>query len=279
LNHQRAIEPKVVDEAQDYFESSLEAEAAAKEAIAQAQERATAAEADIALAVANVKESEAAVSVAAAELEKSRVMLSYTEIRSPYNGVITRRSFHPGDFIRAADLGGVQQPILSVERTDKMRVVVHVPDRDVPYVGVGDEAELQVDALPGLVLKAVVARKAESEDTDTRTMRTEVDVENTQGLLYRGMYGQATLRLDSGPAGALRIPSAALLGKVDEHHAQVRVGENGKLRTIALQIGADNGMQTEVLSGLQANQLVVVRGSSAIADGAFVSVTVRPNQL
>src|SRR6185369_3113051 len=105
--------------------------------------------------------------------------------------------------------------VLAVERTDVMRVVIQVPERDVPYVNPGDPAVVEVDALPGLAFRTrgservEVSRMAASEDPRTRMMRTEVDVKNPEGKLRRGMYGRATLTLEPGAADALRIPSAA----------------------------------------------------------------------
>src|SRR5439155_8378469 len=131
------------------------------------------------------------------------------------------------DFIRSADQGGVV-PLLAVERTDLMRVVVQVPDRDVPYVSTKASAIVEIDALPGVVFETkgesevAVSRWADAEDPTTRTMRTEVDVKNPDGLLRHGMYGRVALTLSQGSPNALRIPSAALVGKAEGGRAAVR---------------------------------------------------------
>ncbi len=74
-------------------------------------------------------------------------MADYTKITSPYDGVITLRSFHRGDFIRSASEGG-GVPLLAVARTDLMRVVIPVPDREVPFTNKKDKATIVLDALP-----------------------------------------------------------------------------------------------------------------------------------
>ncbi|MFO1096323.1 MAG: efflux RND transporter periplasmic adaptor subunit [Planctomycetaceae bacterium] len=275
LNAESAIEAKVVDESQDYYESAVEAEAAAKVAVAKAQEDATAAVARIALAQAELAEKHAAVLVAEAELQRSRVLFGYSEIRSPYDGVITKRTFYRGAFIRAADSGGTQPALLSVERTDRMRVIVYVPDRDVPYVKVDDPAELHVDALPGHVLKGTVSRMADSEDPGTRTMRTEVDVDNPDRVLRTGMFGHAVLRLASGSESAFTIPSSALVAKGEHHQAKIRIVHNGKVQTVPVEIGTDNGINVEVLAGLQEGQKVVINVNGTLQDNVPVEVIER----
>src|SRR5262249_24243271 len=142
-----------IDEQEDYYLSALEAENAAKEGVTTAEQRAAAAAATITQSKADVDEAKASARVAAAELDKSRVLVDYTNIRSPYTGVVPRRSFHVGDFIKSADQGRTT-PLFSVERTDVMRVVVQVPDRDVPFVSLGDPAVIEIDALPGVVFES-----------------------------------------------------------------------------------------------------------------------------
>jgi len=223
----------------------------------------------------------AEVAVAKARLEKSRVLLDYTVIRSPYTGVVTRRNFHPGDFVRSADSGGERVPVLAVERTDVMRVVVQVPERDVPLVDPGDPAVVEVDALPGVVFKTrgddkvVVSRLAASEDPHTRMMRTEVHVKNPDGKLRRGMFGRVTITLQRGAAGSLRIPSAALAGKADGGRGSVRVVRDDRVCFVPVHYGADNGSEVEVLSGLSAADRIIVRAAGPVEEGTPVATADR----
>ncbi len=215
---------------------------------------------------------------AKARLEKSQVLLDYTIIRSPYTGIVTKRNFHRGDFIRAADNGGERVPILAVEATDVMRVVIQVPERDAPFVDVGDPAVVEVDALPGIVFKTrgadkvEVSRLAGSEDAQTRMMRTEVHLKNPNGKLRRGMFGRVCIELQTGAAGAFRIPSAALTGKAAEGKAILRILRDGKAAFIPVTIAADNGSEVEILSGLSAEDRVIVRAAGPLNDGDAVVV-------
>ena len=121
----------------------------------------------------------------------------------------------PGDYVRAATDSGGGRPLLTVERTDKMRVVFQMPDRDVPYCNVGDRAVVEIDALPGPPLEAKVSRMASSEDPTSRLMHVEIDLPNPTGKIAQGMYGHVTIFLDQG-ADLLSVPSSALTGKGEQ---------------------------------------------------------------
>jgi RND family efflux transporter MFP subunit len=272
-----AIDAKLADEHEDHYQSAVSAELAAREGVNAARQKEAAAHARVKQAQADLKYAEAEVETAKARLEKSQVLLDYTVIRSPYTGVVTKRNFHPGDFVRSADAGGERVPVLAVERTDVMRVVIQVPERDVPLVNCGDPAVVEVDALPGVVFKTngadkvEVSRLAASEDSHTRMMRTEIHVKNPDGKLRRGMFGRVTLTLQPGAPGALRIPSAALAGKADGKKGSVRVVQNDKVHLVPVRYGADNGSEVEVLSGLTPDDRVIVRASGPVEEGTLVS--------
>jgi len=155
---------------------------------------------------------------------------------------------------------------------------VRVPDRDVPYVSLGDPATVEIDALPGVVFathgseKVAVARWADAEDTQSRTMRTEVDVPNSGGNLRHGMYGRVSIVLSEGTPDAVRVPSSALTGKAEGGRGTVRVVRNGKVHLTPVRYATDNGIEAEVVSGLAADDVVVVRASGPVEEGTPVHV-------
>lgn len=277
LAKERAIEARVVDEQEDYYLSAVEAESAAREGINAAAEKASATRAKIDQATADVDEAKSGIDVATAEWERSKVLLDYTVIKSPYTGVVTKRTFHVGEFIKSADQGGTT-PCFAVERTDVMRVVVRVPDRDVPYVSLGDPAAVEIDALPGVVFetagskKVGVARWSDAEDPQSRTMRTEVDVPNPDGKLRHGMYGKVTLILSEGAPSAVRVPSGALVGKAEGGRGTARVVRGDAIHVVPVRFAADNGVEVEVLTGLSPEDVVVVRAAGPLEEGTPVTV-------
>ncbi len=272
-----AIDAKLTDEQEDQYQAAVAAELAAGEAVNAARQKEAAARAKVEQAKADKDYAKAEVAVAVAQREKSAVMLGYTVVTAPYTGVVTRRSFHRGDFVRSADSGGDRVPVLSVERTDVMRVVVQIPDRDVPFVSAGDPAVVEIDALAGAIYrttpesKVEVSRAAEAEDPHTRVMRTEIDLPNPDGRLRRGMYGRVTLTLNVGASSAVRVPSAALVGKAEGGKASVRVVHGETAHVVPVRYGTDNGAEVEVLTGLTQADRVIVRTNGPIEDGAAVT--------
>ncbi len=164
--------------------------------------------AQVVTAEADIRHAHAEERVADARLAQAQILAQYTRIISPYTGVVTQRNFHDGDFIREAIRGG-EPPILTVTRTDLMRVIIYVPDRDTPLLDRGDEAVVRIDALGGEEFRGKVARFSEVELSTNRTMRTELDLPNPTGRLRQGMYGPVSILLEP-PTDFLTIPSKAL---------------------------------------------------------------------
>ncbi len=264
-----AVEEKLLDEAIDQYQASLGDEKAAQAAVLTADSDVASKQALIEQAQADLIDAQAHVEVAEANLQRAEVMESYTRILSPYDGVVTLRSFHRGDFIRSASDGGAV-PLLAVARSDLMRVVIPVPDTQVPFVDKGDTAIIVVDALPGRQFPGPISRFSESEDPANRAMRTEVDLPNPDGKLREGMYGQATILLEPAPPKAVRVPSSSLLKLSAGGEGEVYVVRDGKAHKVSVHIGMDNGNEAEILSGLSPDDLVIIRYNGALADGTPV---------
>lgn len=276
LAARQAVDVKLAEEHEDLYQAAFSADLVAGEAIGAAKQKELGARARVEQAHGDLRYADAELASAKARLERTQVLVDYATIRSPYTGVVSKRNFHPGDFVRSADSGGDRMPVLAVERTDVMRVVVQVPERDVPFVDRGDPAIVEFDALPGVVYKSQgdtkveVSRLASSEDSHTRMMRTEVHLKNADGKVRRGMYARVTLMLQVGSSGACRLPSTALTGKADGGKGFVRVVRNSAAQFIPVVYGADNGSEVEILSGLDPSDRIIVRTSAPLENGTSV---------
>jgi RND family efflux transporter MFP subunit len=270
LYERNAVDLAIVQEEEEHLESAIANEGAAQAAILTAQAKLLAAEAAVEQARADVAEAKAKVDVAAATLAKDQVLVDYTMIRAPYDGVITLRTYHVGAFIRSA-AEGETRPLLTVAKTDKIRVVTYIPDRDVPYVDIGDEAVIRLDALPGEVFKGKVSRFSETEDPQSRTMRTEIDLPNPDGRLREGMYGVATVILEKNLKN-LTVPASAIVDRSDgdSSKAFVYVVRDDKAHKVPVTIGAEDGIRVEIVEGLKEEDRVVLNGRSVSEELAVV---------
>lgn len=270
LAQQKAIDQRVSDEAEKEYESAIAAEQEAKAAVKTAEAALAKAQAEVTTAKANVAAALAQVRLLETRETRANILVEYLKLLSPYQGVVTKRNYHRGAFIRSADQGS-QPPVLSVARTDLMRVVVYVPDRSVPYLDRGDEAVVRVDALPGEEFRGKIVRFSEFEDEANRTMRAEIELPNPSGRLREGMYGAVTILLEP-PSDNLSVPSSALHKESESGEGVVYVvrARQAKLRNV--RVGRDNGIIAEIVSGLREDDLVVVSYSGSLEDGEPVAV-------
>jgi len=166
---------------------------------------------------------------------------------------------------------GVAQPLLRIARTDKMRVVVRLPDRDVPFARRGAPATLTIDSLPNQTFQGEISRMARAEEYDTRYMRVEIDLENPDGTLEDGMYGSATIVLVKQRPG-VRIPSSCLQGQSSDGSRTIFVVNDGKAKRRQVKVGDDDGRQAQILSGLSASDQVISGQLGSLEDGLPVKV-------
>jgi RND family efflux transporter MFP subunit len=270
LSEERAIDMKVVDERKWELDTAVAAEKTGRLAAETAASQLAAAEARVVQARADVKAAQAAVAVAEARLRKVQVDLDYSKIAAPFNGVVTRRNFHPGAYI-APHSGSNQPALLSVSRTDLMRVVVQVPDRDAPSVNPGDPAVLRIDGLENREFKGQVSRIAEFEDPKTRTMRVEVDLPNPEGVLRDGMYATVNIQLEI-ESRQLTVPAVCIHDRTPKGGGFVYVVRDDAVERIEVSLGREQGADVEVRSGLAAGEMIVVGGAAGLTSGMKVEV-------
>ena len=266
LYSRQSVPKSVVDEEEEHLDAAVAAESAAKAGVETAVAQVAEAKAKVDKSQADLAEAKEEVQVADSNLAKAKVLVNYMTIRSPYTGVVTERLVHPGFFVRSAAEGS-EKPLLSVARTDKMRIVTYVPDRDVPYVDIGDTAEIKLDALRETI-EGKVTRFADSEDPDSRTMRTEVIVPNPTGRIRQGMFGDMTIILEKTNA-ALTIPSGSLVGESKNGKSAVYVVRDGKAKLVPVHVGVDDGLKVEVVAGLTADDQVIIT-KTGLTDGIAV---------
>jgi membrane fusion protein (multidrug efflux system) len=237
---------------------------------------------DVDMAYAKYRQAQAAV-------RTLQTMVGYTEIIAPFDGIITGRFVDPGALVRAGggDIGvnetsalispGATEgagghrmgggPLLTIAKTDRLRVYTYVPGRWCRYIRRGTPATLTFDEVPGLVIKSSVTRYAGALDLTTRTMLTEVDISNPGGMLYPRMYAHVKFELVSNPQ-ALRLPISAV--EQDRQNTAVQVVSNGTVLRRAVSIGLTEPNYVQITAGLSTDDIVVDPFSADLKDGQSV---------
>jgi RND family efflux transporter MFP subunit len=201
------------------------------------------------------------VAEAARDLEKA--MMQYTRVIAPYRGVVTKRNVHTGAFITAKN---GEPPLLTVVRTDKLRVLVDVSEKDLRFLHKNDIVQVQLDALPGESFQWKITRFAPVLGSGKK-VRAEVDLDNPTGKFFPGMYGKAAVVLEDKP-NALTVPVATLAS--DAKGSFVWLVVEGKAKKQYVTLGINTGKEAEVTKGLTDKDKIVIATKQALRDGMAV---------
>ena len=215
-----------------------------------------------------IKQIEGTIKRVRASIKRLQTLIGFSEIRAPFDGVVTQRHVDPGTLLQAETSSRAVQRIVTLASIDRVRVRVDVPESEVPFVQVGDPITVTVDSMPGRVFNGSVTRFSGALDASTRTMRTEIDLPNPELKLRPGMYGRAVLSLDT-KADTITIPADAL--RVDGEATYVYCIVDGHARRFDVKTAIGDGVVLEVTHGLEGDERVVVSARGPIADGAFVN--------
>jgi len=154
-----AITQEQLDEAQNQHDI-----AQAEVGIAEA--KIAAAEADVASAEASRTAAVANVTVAQARIEKTQTLMQYAQIAAPFDGIVSRRLVDRGALVQSATTSRTT-PMFTVQRTDKLRIIVEVPESDIAFVRLGCSAKVKAYGIEGAEFVGIIARTASSLKPDT----------------------------------------------------------------------------------------------------------------
>lgn len=237
----------------------------------------------------------AMVASAQSNVNRLEQLQSFEKIYAPFGGVITARNTDVGHLINS----GASAPgneLFHIAALDKLRVYINVPQQYSISAKPGLPATLELQEFPGKLFKGTLVRNADSIDLATRTLLTEVDVDNPTGQLLPGAYAQVHLKVPSGaptaiiPVTALIFRSQGLQAAVVNNMQQQKNNSDpscsptaadgntpatqcgtAELRNIVL--GRDYGSEVEVVSGLMPNDHVMVSPPDSLVAGEVVRVT------
>ncbi|HEX7795361.1 MAG TPA: efflux RND transporter periplasmic adaptor subunit [Vicinamibacterales bacterium] len=241
----------------------------AQQDIDEAMGRDRVAEAQTATAKAGLAAAQQGLEVSKAAQQKTQTLWGYTEITAPFAGVITQRYADPGAMIQAGTSSQTQaMPVVRLSQNNRLRLVIPVPESTVALIHVGTAVDLNVQALHK-TFTGKVARFSERLDSDTRTMRVEVDVENPVLELVPGMYATASIVLDSA-SDAVIVPVEAL------DHSETRpqvfvINANQKVEVRAVTTGLETSDRVQITNGISSGDLVVTGNRAQLKPGLVVT--------
>lgn len=242
----------------------------AQQEVDDVQGRDLAAEAQVEAAKSNVEMAQSNLAAAQAKLQHDKALFDYARITAPFNGVVTQRYANLGTLLQAGTNSSTQaMPLVKLSEEDLYRLVIPVPETYASSVAIGEPVSVRVPAL-NQTFTGKVARFAADVHQQTRTMHTEVDVQNPKGTLLPGLYAEVTLTLNKD-ADALAVPLSAVERESDQASVDV-VDAAGKIQVRQVQLGIETANDIQVLSGLQEGDQVVISDRASLTEGEQVRV-------
>jgi len=252
-----------------------------------------------------VRAMEEYVNASQATLDRLLALQGYERVTAPFAGVITARNVDVGALISAtgSSLGPTRSntaapsdvpsggEIFRLAEIGRLRILIAVPQTNAPGVRVGQAATVTVQQIPDLSVPGRVTRTSDSLDAQSRTLLTEVDVDNPKGAPLAGMYAMVSFLTDRSdppflvPDAALVIRSSgavlAVLQPLTSEEQQKNRAEGLDPATLArvrrvhfqtVEPGRDYGLELEIQNGLKVGDEVAVDPSDAVQEGALVQI-------
>ena len=206
---------------------------------------------------ADVDLGDAEVARAGAALNEAQINLDNTRIVAQLSGYVDKRRVDPGALVSPAT------PLCTIVRTDPAKVVINVPENDIPLLKVGQAGVVKVGA-DDLEHHGRISRIAPTVDIATRTTMAELIVPNAEGTLRPGMYADVLL-VARKKADALNVPEAAIIRRNGQTDV-LRVVDD-VARTTRVTLGILGEGYAEVIDGLEEGDTVVTKGQYVVKDG------------
>src|SRR5579862_4195539 len=215
---------------------------------------------------ADYKLKTATVEANRANVHRLEQLQSFERVTAPFAGTITARNTDVGDLITT---GGGKE-LFHLAQTKILRVYVRVPQAAAHEIREGQTADLIIPEIPGRKFLATVTSTAEAMATDSRTLLTELQVDNSAGDILPGSYGQIRFT-NAKLSSTLALPANTLLFRAEGLQVGV-VGADNKVMLRKVEIGRDFGQTVELLSGVSPSDRIIANPSDSLVSGTTVRI-------
>jgi RND family efflux transporter MFP subunit len=214
----------------------------------------------------NLESRQTSVLSAKANASRLEQLHAFGKIEAPFGGVITARNVDTGALV---DSGANAHELFHLAAIDRLRVFVNVPQIYSRVARPGMTATLSLAEFPGRSFEGKLTRTSESIDVASRTLLTEIDVENKSGELLPGAYAEVHFKLPAG-ASTFRLPVNAVI--FGGEGVQVAAVKNGHVVLMPVTIGRDYGNSVEIVTGLTGDEQLIVNPPDSLQDKAAVQI-------
>jgi RND family efflux transporter MFP subunit len=226
--------------------------------------------------VQTLRGQEAAVGVAQGNVTAQQAQLlvlkqqkAYQQVIAPFDGVITQRNIDVGSLVQADAVGSTF--LFTIQQSNVIRAQVYVPQDEAFGLTPGVEAVIRVPEIPDRAFRGKVTRIADALQPGTRTLLTEVDIPNPDGLLTSGIYCTVELHIPR-KVPSLLVPANAII--FNSAGMQVALVKDGVVHLRKISVGRDLGTTVEASAGVAPGDQVILNPPVDLTEGS--KVTIRP---
>ncbi len=212
---------------------------------------------------ATAKSAAGQLSSAEGKFQGSVAQLSYTEIRSPIDGVVTDRPLYAGETPQSG------APLITVMDTSSVIARAHIPQDQAAFLKVGDPATISAPEVGDVPAKVTIVSPA--LDPGSTTVEVWVEAPNRSGKLRPGSSVQVRMvarKIDE----AIVIPKSAILKTPESQTTVMAVGSDNRAHETVVQTGVTQGDEIQIIKGLTAGQSVITVGAYGLPDNTQVKV-------
>jgi RND family efflux transporter MFP subunit len=225
---------------------------------------------DVDNAVGTYRANLAMVEADKANVEHFGALVSFEKVYAPFDGIITARNTDIGDLINSGSSTVPRTNLFDMVQPGTLRVYVNVPQEYSRGVKPGETAaDIVLAEFPGEKFPGKLVRTANAINGTTRTLLTEVDVENPKGTLLSGSYAEVHLKI-AGQGSTYLLPVNTLIFR--SQNLQVGVVQGGKTVLKTVTPGHDLGAEIEIVAGLNADDQVIINPSDSLVSGQQVQI-------
>jgi RND family efflux transporter MFP subunit len=221
-------------------------------------------------AVGTYSANKAIVDADEASVRRYAALVSFEKVYAPFDGVIIARNTDIGDLINSGSSTAPRTDLFDMVQATTLRVYVNVPEEYSQGVKVGQtEADIVLGEFPGKRFPGKLVRTADAINATTRTLLVEVDVPNPSGTLFSGSYAEVHLKIPARNSTFL-IPVNTLIFRSEK--LQVGIVQDGKVAVTDVIPGHDFGNDIEIVSGLNADDQIVINPPDSLVSGQEVQI-------
>ena len=220
-------------------------------------------------AVGTYNANKAIVQADQAAVDQYGALVSFEKVYAPFDGVITARNTDIGDLINSGSTSNVKTDLFHIAQPGTLRVYVNVPEEYSRGMNVGMTADLALAEFPGRTFQGKLVRTAEAINMTTRTLLVEIDVANPTNTLLTGSYAEVHLKVPT-QSSTFIIPVNTLIFRSEG--LRVGVVKDDKVTLTAVTPGHDFGNQIEIVSGLKADDQIIINPPDSVVTGQQVQI-------